>query len=364
MSLKASFVSFLHLKYPSLEAGLLDSVISDRLISPFQVQLSQEQVENLKNEIKKYWQLREWGAHHLNEKYLSHGLRKSENFSACMSYDFHMNPEGNPELIEVNTNAAFLAMGLELYEFLNLPHSFSEKALVQMFKDEGATDSIAIIDEKPASQRLFVEFLIYQKLFEKHGLRSEIFDIDEVDRLKDFSLTYNRYTDFYLNSETASPLREAFNSGLVQLSPTPYEYFLLADKQRLLDWSLQNEVERPASLLKIYDLALEDRDKIWAERKHLFFKPKNSFGGKQTYKGASMSRKVFDDVFKPEFVAQQLSVPPELEVTVNDAPVKFKYDLRCFAYRDELQLMVARLYQGQTTNLQTAGGGFAAVKIS
>ena len=363
MSLKASFVSFLNRKYPGLEASLLDSVISDRLLSPFQITLSNMQVNTIKSEIKKYWKLREWGAHHLNEKYLSNGVRKTENYSACMSYDFHINPEGNPELIEINTNASFLAMGLELYEFLKLPHEFSEKALVQMFKDEGATDSVAIIDEKPASQRLFVEFLIFQKLFEKHGLRCEIFDIDEVESLKSFSLTYNRYTDFYLRSEAAGALRQAFNSGLVQLSPTPYEYFLLADKQRLLDWNQQTDVEKPASLLKIHDLAFADRDAIWNERKHLFFKPKNSFGGKQTYKGASMSRKVFDEVFKPEFVAQQLSVPPEVEFIFADAPIKFKYDLRCFVYKDTLQLMVARLYQGQTTNLQTMGGGFAAVLI-
>ena len=343
---------------------MLDSVISDRLLSPFQVTLSAGQVGAIKNEIKKYWQLRNWGAHHLNEKYLAYGVRKSENFSACMSYDFHINAQGNPELIEINTNASFLALGLELYQFLNLPQSFSEKDLVKMFKDEGATDSIAIIDEKPASQRLFVEFLIYQKLFEKNGLRSEIFDIDEVERLKEFSLTYNRYTDFYLRSEAAEPLKQAFNAGLVMLSPTPYEYFLLADKQRLLDWNRQTDVEKPSSLLKIYDLATESREAMWNERKQLFFKPKNAFGGKQTYKGASMSRKVFDDVFKPEFVAQQLSVPPELEFTFNNEPIKFKYDLRCFVYKDELQMMIARLYQGQTTNLQTPGGGFAAVKIN
>ena len=56
MSLKASFVSFLNLKYPSLDAALLDSVISDRLISPFQVTLSSAQVVTIKAEIKK------WGA--------------------------------------------------------------------------------------------------------------------------------------------------------------------------------------------------------------------------------------------------------------------------------------------------------------
>ena len=40
---------------------------------------------------------------------------------------------------------------------------------------------------------------------------------------------------------------------------------------------------------------------------------------------------------------------------------RLKLDLRNFVYRGAVQLVSARLYQGQTTNFRTRGGGFAAV---
>jgi hypothetical protein len=36
-------------------------------------------------------------------------------------------------------------------------------------------------------------------------------------------------------------------------------------------------------------------------------------------------------------------------------------DLRCYAYQGQALLFAARLYQGQTTNFRTPGGGFAPV---
>ncbi len=38
-----------------------------------------------------------------------------------------------------------------------------------------------------------------------------------------------------------------------------------------------------------------------------------------------------------------------------------KLDLRAYVYDGRVQLTAARLYQGQTTNFRTAGGGFAPV---
>ena len=40
-----------------------------------------------------------------------------------------------------------------------------------------------------------------------------------------------------------------------------------------------------------------------------------------------------------------------------------KADLRSYTYDGKVQLVAARLYQGQTTNLRTPGGGFAPVFI-
>jgi len=40
-----------------------------------------------------------------------------------------------------------------------------------------------------------------------------------------------------------------------------------------------------------------------------------------------------------------------------------KVDIRNYTYEGEVQLIAARLYQGQTTNFRTPGGGFAPVSF-
>lgn len=366
--MKASFVSFLQKKYPRLKQATLQTTVADQLLSPSQVKLSQNQIDQIKTEIKNYWKLRQWGEEKLFAQYRQLGLEKPANYSVCMSYDFHINANRSPELIEINTNAAFLALGLEMYEFLNLPvvpAGFSEDQLVKMFRQEASLagydlKKLVITDDKPEEQRLFIEFLIYKEIFYKHGIDCEITDSSDVAALKTADLIYNRNTDFFFENNSA--LRSLFNEKR-NFSPHPYEYFLLADKQRQLDWNEQNEIQKPASLLPVYDLDTADKDMIWQQRKNLFIKPKNSFGSKQAYKAASISRKLFDEVAVKNFIAQQLSVPAEVSVNVQGEQQKMKYDLRCFAYKDELQLVIARLYQGQVTNLRTPGGGFAAVTI-
>jgi len=64
------------------------------------------------------------------------------------------------------------------------------------------------------------------------------------------------------------------------------------------------------------------------------------------------------------YVAQKLAPPGERTLCVDDAePVSLKYDVRCYVYDGQIQLVVARLYQGQTTNFRTPGGGFALVRV-
>lgn len=372
MSLKASFISFLNERYPNIGKDIFDVLISENLISPHTVSISPDQIESIKKDIKLYWELRNWTLANKDNDFIKYNLRKPENYSVCMSYDFHINSEGKPELIEINTNSAFLALGLELYSFLNINNPagvFTEYDLIKMFQDELNLlkiddPSIAIIDENPEQQKLFAEFLIYRELFQKHGWRSEIFDISQVTKLRAYSLIYNRYTDFYLQDEKSASLKSLYNEGLLNLSPNPHEYFLLADKQRLIDWNNQVDLEKPSSLLMACELLPEEKDNIWKNRKKYFFKPKSSYGSKQVYKGQSMSRKMFDEIYSENFVAQQLSVPSQVTFEQDGQKIDFKYDLRCFVYKNELQLIVARLYQGQTTNLQTFGGGFACVSLS
>ena len=42
-------------------------------------------------------------------------------------------------------------------------------------------------------------------------------------------------------------------------------------------------------------------------------------------------------------------------------PEMLKFDIRAYVYDGQLQWTAARLYQGQTTNFRTAGGGFSPV---
>ena len=61
------------------------------------------------------------------------------------------------------------------------------------------------------------------------------------------------------------------------------------------------------------------------------------------------------------FIAQAVVPPSERTLHVDGVEQRLKLDLRNFVYRDGVQLVSARLYQGQTTNFRTPGGGFAAV---
>ena len=48
--------------------------------------------------------------------------------------------------------------------------------------------------------------------------------------------------------------------------------------------------------------------------------------------------------------------PSERRLSVSGEPQPFKLDLRNYTYAGQVQLVTARLYQGQTTNFRTPGG--------
>ncbi len=373
MNIKARFIQYLQSKYDSWNnaesAALLDTLISDQLISETILELPAQALIDIQTEVAAYHQLRAWSANHLKDQYAAHDLRVPHNEGVCTSYDFHWTTDDELKLIEINTNAAFLALGTELYDFHKTGNSFSSTDVVNMFSNEAQLcgrdlKKLTILDEDPKNQRLYIEFLLYQKMMEQRGITTQIKDISEINAHETSDLIYNRYTDFYLNDSVKSKaIREAYQNGKINLSPNPYEYFLLADKQRMIDWQHQTDLPVPKSLLKTYDLGVAEREAIWSERKKLFFKPKNSFGSKQAYKGAAVSHKTFDDFYGPSMLAQEYAQPAEVDVRVGTEILKMKYDLRCYAYQGKLQIVIARLYQGQTTNLKTTGGGFTIVKF-
>jgi hypothetical protein len=239
---------------------------------------------------------------------------------------------------------------------------------------------VAIVDESPADQYLYPEFLLFQRLFEMHGVHAVVADPSQLERRdgvlshrgERIDLVYNRLTDFYLERPEHAALREAYLSGTVVVTPHPRAHALYANKrnlalltdaQRLRSWSVPQETI--ATLLSgipsTHAVDPAEAEHLWSERKGLFFKPASGFGSRGAYRGDKLTRKTFAEILAGDYVAQAL-VPPS-ERVARDAGMEqaLKMDLRNYVYNGGVQLVAARLYQGQTTNFRTPGGGFAPV---
>lgn len=316
---------------------------------------------------------------------------------AFFGYDFHADGS-NLSLIEINTNAggALLNAALARAERATCPALSGlvptndsvlafEARIVAMFRNEWrlagqhrALKSIAIVDEAPERQYLHPEFLLFERLFAREGLVSVIADPSALDwrdgRLwhgeLQIDLVYNRLTDFYLEQPGSASLREAYVRQAIVLTPNPRAHALYADKHRLAVFSDAAQLEalgvpRPVQLVllehvprtRIVDAV--DESLLWAERRHLFFKPTSGFGSRAAYRGDKLTRRVWREILAGDYVAQELVMPGERNAGGGQASLK--YDLRAYAYDGEVQWVAARLYQGQTTNFRTPGGGFAPV---
>ena len=104
-----------------------------------------------------------------------------------------------------------------------------------------------------------------------------------------------------------------------------------------------------------------DADALWAARRQYFFKPVDGYGSKAVYRGDKLTRGTWAQILARPYVAQRLVPPSERTILVDGCEQPLKLDLRAYVYDGAVQLVAARLYQGQTTNFRTAGGGFAPV---
>jgi hypothetical protein len=387
MSLRNSFLEHLKTTFPGLKnRPELDSLIADNLLSSFKIELPKSVLLEAQRAVATLYGLREKQIYQNFYAADLAALKTADpgNKSIAMSYDFHVSSENRLKLIEVNTNASFLALGYELYRMKGAPLPVSDFSRDEIRKNiqcelalqgryETESVKISTIDQTPAEQKLYAEFLLYDEYFKSWGWESKIEDYRQVDLTK-VDFIYNRYTDFMLNAPESATLKKAFLERSVCISPNPYEYFLLADKQRMIDWSQSDNLQRwqvsesdqqliSSMIPKSMDINGELASEVWAQRKGLFFKPKRAFGSKQSYRGSSISRKAFDEILGHEFIAQEYVPAAERVFETPEGPTAFKYDLRCYAYQGRLQLIVARIYQGQVTNLRTPHGGFACVEF-
>lgn len=317
------------------------------------------------------------------------------NRGVFFGYDFHLNTEG-AHLIEINTNAggAYLS-NLFQQSQKNISLAGSSLAMdklaevfIQMFLHEWALQrgqtplrTIAIVDESPSAQYFYPEFILARRLFEAEGIKAFIADPGEFESQKDglylqgqkIDLIYNRLTDFSLQKFPA--LLTAYQHDQVVITPNPYHYSLYADKRNL---TLLTDAEQlrsmgadtasitvlQAGVPKTLLIEAKDEQTWWKERKDWFFKPATGYGGKGSYRGDKLTQRVIGEIVQGGYVAQRKAMPGEVMVSVAGAtPVAFKFDVRCYVYEGQVQLVIARLYQGQTTNFRTSGGGFALVRL-
>lgn len=303
-------------------------------------------------------------------------------------YDFHLAVDG-PKLIEINTNAggALLNVCLLAAHGRHDDAQCLRQAFVAMFREEWRLmrgelplKRIAIIDENPAGQYLAPEFELFRQLFEAHGIAAVVADPAELQRDGDrllhrgavVDLVYNRLTDFSLDAAVNADLKAVFEADGVVVTPYPQAHALYADKRNLMllsdpaalsDMGVPEATQRLllAGIPRTVAVDPGEGEAFWAGRKNWFFKPAAGFGSRATYRGDKLTKRVFEEILQGGYIAQEIVPPSELTVAVADAAQVMKLDLRCYAYAGQVQLMAARLYQGQTTNFRTPGGGFAPV---
>ncbi len=313
-----------------------------------------------------------------------------------MGYDFHLTETG-PRLIEVNTNAggAFIMQALLAPagqaalpcgpDSIDDPGAI-EARIVAMLRAEwvsaghvGQPKVIAIVDEHPEEQYLYPDMLLAQQLMLRHGMHAEVVAPAELTiragRLwhdsAPIDMVYNRLTDFSLTQPGHHVLRKAHTQRLAVVTPGPEHHALFADKRNLALWQDRERLtawgagathqHALTQLLETEPVNPAEADQWWPARKQYFFKPSGGYGGKAAYRGAKVTRRVWKTIASGGYVAQTYAPPPLRDIATAGPSALMKFDIRLYTYQGVPLLAAARIYQGQTTNFRSAGGGFAPV---
>ena len=318
---------------------------------------------------------------------------------ALMGYDFHLAEDG-AKLIEINTNAGGA--------FLNAPLARAQRAcyapiefqassagdfaaeIAGMFRAEwsrqrgsGRLERIAIVDDAPEAQHLFAEFHLAQALLQAHAIDALIGDPRDLVRDGDslslagqrIDLVYNRLVDFTFEDPAHAVLRDAYLGDRVVVTPNPHVYALFADKRNLSLFSNHEQLRAwglgsphlgvlQAAALPTMLVTADNAGALWQGRRDWFFKPAQGHASKAAYRGDKLTRRVWGEITAGEYVAQAYAAPGLRNVRREGASAELKVDVRLYTYEGENLLTAARLYQGQTTNMRTPGGGFAPVLIA
>ena len=366
----SQYQAHLRKNYSTLSDTLVQS-LSPQLASPFIFKLKRQHYEDAKNIVND----------------LAKVLQQTpepKNPSVLNSLDVHIDANDQLKIIEINTNASSFLVNAEHYETKKLNDFKNAKAQLKTSFQQAFGSHLQpghlflIVDENPEQQNMYFEFLMFREFLKNEfSVDCEISSPQELTidsehqvlwKNKKVHGIYNRHTDFYF--QNIPVLAEAFRYDKTLISPNPWTYQAIADKNRLVEWS-QTESPLPhlqKALLKTFRFAdFQDAEDLWSKRAQFFFKPPNAYGSRSVYRGKSISRTVFNRIYDPDYLAQQIVPAPEVTFDYENQAHTFKYDLRFYFFAHpthaEIHLAVARLYQGQLTNLQTPLGGLTPLEI-
>lgn len=377
--MQTKFYNEFHEKVKELYPSAPDDHSLSGAVSPYVISLSQEAFNLIEQSIVDLFL---WSRDHSIQNNLI-DTSLCSNYSVLMSYDFQINQYGLPKLIEINTNAS----GFLLADLVQKTHGILDGSPLEKLKQSFLNEwrlfnkseqnpnpprKTLIIDQNLDQQRMLAEFYMFHDLMRSWGWDNEIVDVSSLQYNSNnqvqtsegdpVQFIYNRLTDFYL---TQFPeLKKSYETHNVCLSPNPKEYLHLADKNNLCQFysqihSQSNSIDMDLSSLKkilIKTEIMKSKEEAWKQRKKLFFKPLLGYGSKQVYRGSSITKKKFgelDQCVLQEYIPSQLWKDPHGE--------EWKFDIRVFAYKDQIQLITGRIYQGQLTNFSQPFSGYCSV---
>jgi hypothetical protein len=320
---------------------------------------------------------------------------KNSSGGILSCYDFHLDGD-IPKLIEINTNAGGFFLNYELLKSSTICCSHTkgqsienlEEKIISMFRNEfkkttnKELKTVAIIDENPETQFLYPDMVICKNILEKNGIKAFVVDSKDLQIVgaaaqyngTPIDLVYNRLTDFYFKNEENKKFLPLLGSKTTVISPNSNDYTLFADKANLLhlqnvdiykDVLSQNEMDTlKKSLLETILVTKDKEGYLWENRKKYFFKPINGFGGRGAYNGKGLTKKVWGYISINSYIAQETVPANTKNKLIEGKEESFKFDIRAYTYAGTILLLGARVYQGQTTNFRTLGGGFGSVFIT
>ncbi len=202
----------------------------------------------------------------------------------------------------------------------------------------GVPRRIAIVDDRPAEQYLYPEFLLAQRFFQKNGIDAVIVDGNRLRYERGqllaegqpIDLVYNRLVDFSFGNPEHRDLGAAYLDDAVVVTPNPHVHALFADKRNLALLSDQSVLRSwGASPQMLADLegvphtvlvTSDNAEELWQTRKSLFFKPAGGYGSKAVYRGDKVTRGVWAEIISGGYVAQKFAAPSERMVKLDGSP--------------------------------------------